>query len=144
MLRPKKSVLEDFSETECLDEFVSCRNTASKSKCCYDQYDCLENEVEEIDDYELDDVDFHHCTCGCHSKPRPPKPCPPKPCPPKPCPEPDPEPETPNCAGQVLAMAYVKDQEFKIRSVYSCEKALRQGTLFPELDKPFEGGTCHD
>lgn len=34
-----------------------------------------------------------------------------------------------------LAMAYVPFQHFA--EVYSCEKALKQGTIFPCLDKPF-------
>ncbi|MBQ4267951.1 MAG: spore coat associated protein CotJA [Clostridia bacterium] len=34
-----------------------------------------------------------------------------------------------------LAMAYVPFQHFS--EVYSCEKALKQGTIFPCLDKPF-------
>ena len=38
---------------------------------------------------------------------------------------------------QVVAMAYVPWQDFK--PLYSPEKALSAGTLFPELDKPFLG-----
>ncbi len=34
-----------------------------------------------------------------------------------------------------LAMAYVPFQQFS--EVYSCEKGLMQGTMFPCLDKPF-------
>lgn len=37
-----------------------------------------------------------------------------------------------------LAMAYVPVQ--KIRYIYEPDNALMQGTLFPELDKPFLGG----
>jgi hypothetical protein len=37
-----------------------------------------------------------------------------------------------------LAMAYVPMQ--KIHYVYDPDNALMQGTLFPELDKPFLGG----
>ena len=37
------------------------------------------------------------------------------------------------------AMAYVPWQE--LEAMYPPETALRQGTLFPELDKPFEGRT---
>ena len=37
------------------------------------------------------------------------------------------------------AMAYVPWQELEL--MYPPETALRQGTLFPELDKPFEGRT---
>ena len=37
-----------------------------------------------------------------------------------------------------LAMAYVPVQP-QISKVYSPEAALQQGTLFPELDKPFVG-----
>lgn len=40
--------------------------------------------------------------------------------------------------GLSLAMAYVIMQP-EITGVYSPEDALRQGTLFPELDKPFLG-----
>lgn len=39
--------------------------------------------------------------------------------------------------GLPLAMAYVPIQSFD--STYSPEKALRCGTLFAELDKPFRG-----
>ena len=38
----------------------------------------------------------------------------------------------------VEAMAYVPFQQFQ--TVYSPEKALNSGTMFPELDKPFYGG----
>lgn len=38
-----------------------------------------------------------------------------------------------------LAMAYVPMQ--RLGSIYSPEQALRKGTLFPELDKPFCGRT---
>ena len=37
-----------------------------------------------------------------------------------------------------VAMAYVPFQRFT--EVYSCEKALKQGTIFPCLDKPFMMG----
>lgn len=42
----------------------------------------------------------------------------------------------------VLAMAYVPWQYFT--NVYEPDKALRVGTIFPELDKPFlaEGRGC--
>lgn len=43
--------------------------------------------------------------------------------------------------GFVVAMAYVPWQEFE--SMYPPETALKQGTLFPELDKPFEGMTVN-
>ena len=36
-----------------------------------------------------------------------------------------------------LAMAYVPMQQWK--TTYSAAEALRRGTLFPELDLPFEG-----
>ena len=36
-----------------------------------------------------------------------------------------------------LAIAYVRWQN--LGEVYEVEKALAQGTLFPELDKPFYG-----
>ena len=37
-----------------------------------------------------------------------------------------------------LAMAYIIPQS-KITQVYQSVYALKQGTLFPELDKPFSG-----
>lgn len=37
-----------------------------------------------------------------------------------------------------LAMAYVPFQKFE--NLYPPEKALDSGTLFSDLDKPFEGG----
>ncbi len=40
----------------------------------------------------------------------------------------------------VLAMAYVPIQTEL--QTYDCDKALQQGTLFPCLDKPFQGGCC--
>ena len=36
-----------------------------------------------------------------------------------------------------LAIAYVRWQE--LTNVYELDEALRQGTIFPELDKPFYG-----
>lgn len=41
-----------------------------------------------------------------------------------------------------LAMAYVPVQ--KIHYVYDPDNALMQGTLFPELDKPFLGGNSRN
>ncbi|HRR77944.1 MAG: spore coat associated protein CotJA [Ruminococcus sp.] len=38
-----------------------------------------------------------------------------------------------------LAMAYVPYQQWG--DVYDDDKALTQGTLFPELDLPFKGGS---
>lgn len=45
-------------------------------------------------------------------------------------------------AGMPLAMAYVPWQMW--RKIYDAEKALCQGTIFEELDKPFRGigGVC--
>lgn len=40
----------------------------------------------------------------------------------------------------VVAMAYVPYQE--CNDVYSCDKALSVGTVFPVLDKPFLAGCC--
>lgn len=37
----------------------------------------------------------------------------------------------------VEAMAYIPFQQYE--TVYSPEKALERGTMFPELDKPFYG-----
>lgn len=47
-----------------------------------------------------------------------------------------------NTQSMVVAMAYVPWQHFN--QVYEPEAALMQGTLFPELDKPFygSGGGC--
>lgn len=39
--------------------------------------------------------------------------------------------------GAPLAMVYAPLQEW--RGIYDCEKAICQGTLFAELDKPLEG-----
>ncbi|MBR2013043.1 MAG: spore coat associated protein CotJA [Clostridia bacterium] len=39
---------------------------------------------------------------------------------------------------QVLAMAYVHSQPWA--HLYSAEEALHRGTLFAQLDLPFEGG----
>lgn len=39
-----------------------------------------------------------------------------------------------------VAMAYVPFQE--CNDVYSCDKALCAGTIFPVLDKPFLAGCC--
>ncbi len=41
--------------------------------------------------------------------------------------------------GFPIAMAYVPWQE--LDATYSPEAALKSGTLFPELDKPFKGCT---
>lgn len=41
-------------------------------------------------------------------------------------------------ANTPLAMAYVPFQQWG--EIYDDEKALSQGTLFPELDLPFKGG----
>ena len=38
-----------------------------------------------------------------------------------------------------IAMAYTPMQQWK--TTYSLEKGLAQGTIFPELDLPFEGRT---
>lgn len=44
--------------------------------------------------------------------------------------------------GMPLAMAYVPWQDWK--NVYCQEKALQRGTIFEELDLPFEGrGGCN-
>ena len=45
-----------------------------------------------------------------------------------------------NACGMVLAMAYVPSQPFE--NLYCAEKALARGTLFADLDKPYEGGCC--
>ena len=42
---------------------------------------------------------------------------------------------TPLPAVTVEAMAYVPYQQYK--TIYSAEKGLENGTIFPELDKPF-------
>ncbi|WP_243578001.1 spore coat associated protein CotJA [Clostridium minihomine] len=40
-------------------------------------------------------------------------------------------------AQTVVAMAYVPFQQFG--TTYSAEKGFNQGTIFPDLDKPFTG-----
>lgn len=39
----------------------------------------------------------------------------------------------------VVAMAYVPYQEKE--NIYSAEQGISEGTMFPELNKPFEGMT---
>ncbi len=46
--------------------------------------------------------------------------------------------ETILCEDMVLAMAYVKNQEFG--ELYPLEEGFRSGTIFPELNKPFKEG----
>lgn len=46
------------------------------------------------------------------------------------------------CNQPVLAMAFVNVQ--RIGRVYSAEQALRRGTLYPELDKPFCGRSVQE
>ena len=45
--------------------------------------------------------------------------------------------KTPFPEDPALAIAYVRWQE--LNNVYEPEKAFMQGTLFPDLDKPFYG-----
>lgn len=45
--------------------------------------------------------------------------------------------KTPFPEDPAYAIAYVRWQE--LSNVYEPEEALKQGTLFPELDKPFYG-----
>lgn len=72
---------------------------------------------------------------GCKAEPKP-----------HPCDE-DTNPEYPikpeQCDDMVLAMAYVKNQKMNPDTLNTCEEALRAGTLFQELDKPFKGGANH-
>ena len=49
---------------------------------------------------------------------------------------------TPLPAVTVEAMAYVPYQQYK--TIYSAEKGLENGTIFPELDKPFLGTKWRD
>lgn len=42
-----------------------------------------------------------------------------------------------DCKGPVLAMAYVESQDFD--EIYSPSVALKRGTLFAALDKPYCG-----
>ncbi|MBQ8174880.1 MAG: spore coat associated protein CotJA [Clostridia bacterium] len=44
--------------------------------------------------------------------------------------------------GMTLAMAYVRSQPFE--NIYSAEDGFGRGTIFADLDKPYEGGcrTC--
>ncbi|QNU68872.1 spore coat associated protein CotJA [Ruminiclostridium herbifermentans] len=46
--------------------------------------------------------------------------------------------EREKCPNMVLAMAYVLNQEWE--TPYEANEALKRGTLFPSLDKPFLGG----
>jgi hypothetical protein len=43
-----------------------------------------------------------------------------------------------NCSEQVLVMAYVPWQKWQ--NIYKRQEALKNGTLFEELNKPFKGG----
>lgn len=45
--------------------------------------------------------------------------------------------KTPFPSDPALAIAYVRWQE--LSTVYEPEEALKRGTIFPELDKPFYG-----
>ena len=59
--------------------------------------------------------------------------------PPKPqCPPPHPAHPPIQQGNQFLAMAYVHSQPWA--QLYSVEEALHRGTLFAQLDLPFEGG----
>ena len=44
--------------------------------------------------------------------------------------------------GMALAMSYVRPQPFE--NIYSAEDGFSRGTIFADLDKPYEGGcrTC--
>ncbi len=48
---------------------------------------------------------------------------------------------TPLPKNMVVGMAYVPFQQFQQKSLYSAEDSFEQGTLFPDLDKPFTGWT---
>ena len=39
----------------------------------------------------------------------------------------------------VVAMAYVPFQQYDSKNIYAAEEGFRQGTIFPDLDKPFTG-----
>lgn len=39
----------------------------------------------------------------------------------------------------VVGMAYVPFQQFNPKNLYSAENGFEQGTIFPDLDKPFSG-----
>ena len=45
-----------------------------------------------------------------------------------------------DCHGMVLAMAYVPVQQWG--PLYETEVGFKQGTIFPDLDKPFMKGGC--
>ena len=49
-----------------------------------------------------------------------------------------------SCSNEVLAMAYVKPQKLNAHNIYNHSDALRNGTLFPDLTKPFKGGKRND
>ncbi len=50
----------------------------------------------------------------------------------------------PNCEDKAITMAYVPWQQF--RNLYDLDCALKTGTIFAELDKPFtgKGGMCRE
>lgn len=39
----------------------------------------------------------------------------------------------------VVAMAYVPFQQYNAKNIYSAAEGFQQGTIFPDLDKPFSG-----
>ena len=45
-----------------------------------------------------------------------------------------------NPCGLALAMAYVPNQKFE--NLYAPMEGWRRGTLWADLDKPYEGGCC--
>lgn len=126
MLQPKRCVLEDVEEKSFHNRSATrntCRKSASstckkcRQHCCNDY----------VDDWFTDDDQA--LFFGTEKE--------------ESC-----EPETisdhPNCTGQVLAMAYVKNQSFDVRKLHKPSAALDNGTLFTELTKPFRGGKCND
>lgn len=47
---------------------------------------------------------------------------------------------TDDCSNFRVAMAYVPWQQWQ--QTYPLDRAIRQGTIFPDLDKPFLMGRC--
>ncbi len=103
-----------------------------KKKCCCEHNDCFDRSERMFQDKMND-------WCGCRVEP---KPCPCHDAPELECPDYPANPEP--CNNMELAMAYVKKQEMNPDTLKTCADALRSGTLFQELEKPFEGGVCHE
>ena len=125
MLQPRRCVLEEFPESDDFDcqychkgcsSNTSSIPTSSKKKC-----PCSSSHTPPYSDYTLDDSYLYEF---CNDMTQIETEC--------------------SCSKEALAMAYVKSQKFNNHSTYSLSAALCNGTLFPELTKPFIGGKCND